>query len=96
MNFHSFVQISCGLNLFLYYYGLRMIAMNEFLMSSEAVVGGGKPKKKNPAADGGNRRALIEIGNLPTIRGTDPNTSSRVRFLSLLLVPILVWFVLSY
>lgn len=72
-----------------------MISMNELLMSSEAVVGGGGiPNKKNPATDGRNRRSLAEIGNLPTIRGTDPNTSRRLRFLSLLLV--LFWSVLFF
>lgn len=43
-------------------------------MIGEAVVGGGGGKvvgKKNAAADGRNRRALGDIGNLVTVRGID-------------------------
>jgi len=34
----------------------------------EAVVGGGKQQKKNGVADGRNRKALGDIGNLANIR----------------------------
>lgn len=35
----------------------------------EAVIGGGKQQKKNGVADGKNRKALGDIGNLANVRG---------------------------
>jgi len=37
----------------------------------EAVIGGGKQQKKNGAADGKNRKALGDIGNLANVRGVE-------------------------
>ncbi|KAL2320619.1 hypothetical protein Fmac_029588 [Flemingia macrophylla] len=41
------------------------------LTRGEAVVGGGKQQKKNGVADGRNRKALGDIGNLNNVRGVE-------------------------
>lgn len=55
-------------------------------MIGEAVVGGVGGKvvhKKNAAADGRNRKALGDIGNLVTVRGIDPKPNRPItRYLS--------------
>ncbi|KAM5549809.1 hypothetical protein ABKV19_000966 [Rosa sericea] len=61
------------------------------------VVGGGGKPKKNSLADGRNRRALKEIGNLPNIRGTESNPCRRItRFLSLLLLSLCLFWLLLF
>ncbi|RDY01977.1 hypothetical protein CR513_14627, partial [Mucuna pruriens] len=46
-------------------------AKNLLPESGEAVVGGGKQQKKNGVADGRNRKALGDIGNLANLRGVE-------------------------
>ncbi|XP_062021486.1 uncharacterized protein LOC133738065 [Rosa rugosa] len=57
--------------------GMASRAVDHPPQQARVVGGGGKPKK-NSLADGRNRRALKETGNLPNIRGTEPNPCRRI------------------